>query len=296
MLKRNFLLPGEYTIDLKVSTLARSYILYIPDKRSSSLPLVVMLHGAGGTATGSSLHYGWKELAAKEGFAAVFPEAIHQDQTMPPSFKTNPKVWNDGSEKGFPAKLQIDDIGYLNAVLDDVAFKCDLDENRIYLTGFSNGASMTFRAGIEMADRVAAIAPVSGYLWLKTPRPARPLSLMLIEGTADRFNPLEGGGGFNPWRNREDPKPSMIDSVLQWVKLIGANEDPWIELEGNLVRKFTYTQGKNGTKAILITIEGHGHEWPGTPRVLPETLTGKSIKSLHATETIWNFFQSQQLS
>lgn len=285
--------PGDHTFSVQSGGVTRNYMLHVPPKSNNEgapLPAVMVLHGAGSSAMGSSRHYGWREKADKEGFVAIFPEAtpLHQGDA---SFRWNPKVWNDGSGRGFTEKHPIDDIAYLRAVLDDVIAKVKLDVKKIYCTGFSNGASMCFRAGVELSDRFAAIAPVSGHLWLTSPKPERPISMMLIAGTADPINPIDGGPAKNPWQHTAEMKPAMIDSVKAWVKLIGAPEEPAMVEEHGIVKTFHYGPGKGDCVAIFIVITGQGHEWPGTPRVLAEKLSGKSVTSINATDVIWSFFK-----
>lgn len=291
------LVPGDYTFSLQSGGVGRHYMLRVPPIIESNpdkpLPVVMVLHGAGSTAMGSSRHYGWREKADKEGFLAVFPEATPL-RTSGSALRWNPNVWNDGSGRGFTEKHAIDDIAYLRTVLDDVAAKTPVDSEHVFCTGFSNGASMCFRVGVEMADRIAAIAPVSGHLWLKDPKPARPISMMLIAGTADPLNPIDGGPAKNPWEHKAEMKPPMEDSVKAWVKIIGASDDPTDIVEKGDVKTFTYGPGPTGAVAVFIVITGQGHEWPGAPRVLPEGLSGRAVDSINATNTIWSFFTERK--
>src|SRR5690606_3108353 len=132
-------------------------------------------------------------LARAEGCIAAFPEGTRRDPSQPQSFRHNPQSWNDGSGRGHVAAAGVDDVAFALALIDEISRRYEVDAARVYAAGFSNGGSMVFRLAAEAADRVAAAAPVAGHLWVAAPRPARPVPLMLICGSADPLNPLEGG-------------------------------------------------------------------------------------------------------
>jgi len=286
--------PGDYYFSVGRGATTRPYLLHVPQhNKNENLPLVMMLHGAGGTASGAADHYGWREQADAGRFIVVFPQGLPFDLSRPANFRENPNVWDDFSGRMDKTKRP-DDVAYLSEVLDDVASRCPVDRNRIYLTGFSNGASMTFRMGIELADRFAAIAPVSGHCWNKNITPKRPVPMLFIVGTADPLNPIDGGMGANPWGARI-PKPPYADSVTTWRAAIGAADSPASTQKADGVTTLTYL-GAGGCPLIYVTIDGQGHEWPGQRRVLPRFLSGNNLSTPDATALIWNFFKTQSLS
>lgn len=285
-------LPFQYESKIvDVDGLSRKYLVHLPSNLSPKYPVVLFLHGAGGTAEGALNHYGWVEKSDQESFIAVFPEATPIDLSNPPNFRTNPNVWNDGSGSG---KERTDDISFLKKVINDVLKEYWGDPNRVYITGFSNGASMTFRAGIELSDSVKAIAPVSGHLWQKYPKPKKLMSLLLITGDADPLNPLEGGAAKNIWNVGKEKRPSMKESIKIWLGLLGIGEGEKKVKQENGITKVFYGPNKTGLEVIYMIIRGQGHEWPGKPRVLPEFLTGNNVLNFSATDTIWDFFKSQR--
>lgn len=266
----------------------RSYLLHVPSSyQGKAVPLVIFLHGAGGNSEGAARHNGWLEKADQEGFIAVFPQGAPLDPKREGHFFTNPNIWNDGLHR---STIPVDDIAYLRKVIGDVTQSYKIDPKKIYLTGFSNGASMTFRAGIEMSDLLAAIAPVSGHLWLKDPKPRKKLSMMLITGDADPLNPLNGGLAENPWTWSTVNKPPMIDSVLTWLKVLNLDPSKKRVVERNGVTYTTYGPNDQGKEVIFIVIKGQGHIWPCGVNWMPERYVGKPQDTLNATETIWNFF------
>lgn len=287
--------PGEHLREVLAEGNRRPYRVHVPNRYdpASPLPVLVVLHGGGGSAAFVSQVYGWPELSEREGCLAVFPEATAEDPARPAAVRENPRIWNDGSKRSAVARRNVDDIGYLAAVLDDLQANYAVDANRVFMTGFSNGASMTFRAGIELSDRLAAIAPVSGHLCVQNPRPARPLSMLYIIGLADPLNPLAGGTTRTPWGTTRE-KPPVMDSILTWVRLIEASEQPRVLRHSDGVKHVRYGPGQSCCEVQMCTIEGQGHEWPGARRTLPRIISGPQTNKLNATQAIWDFFAAVQ--
>ena len=186
---------GDHNITIRVGELDRHYTVHVPPgyNGKTSVPVVIMLHGGGGTGKAAATETGWGAKADKAGFLAVFPDAMPPDPTKPSRFRGNPQLWNDGSDRFYPGQKAPDDIGFVNAMLDEMIARFAVDQRQIFVTGFSNGASMSFRIGAELSNRIAAIAPVAGALWLEPLRLERPVSMIYITGTADPLNPIEGG-------------------------------------------------------------------------------------------------------
>jgi len=252
---------GDHRVSLPYGGLDRSYLLHIP-QASGPLPLVMMLHGAGGSADFAAEETGWSVLADHDHFALVYPEGLAVRPERPAKFLTNPQEWNDGSDRG-----RHDDVGFLAAVLDDLAPL--IDPSRVYLTGFSNGAGLAFRFAAERADRVAAIAPVSGHCWIRNPTPARAIQTFYLIGDSDPLVPLQGGTARTPWGKVEN-RPTVDETLKRWGKAIG--QPPGSEL------------------FPVRVIAGHGHHWPGGKALLGERLGGPASNQVDATAEIWRFF------
>ncbi|MEN6371697.1 MAG: PHB depolymerase family esterase [Armatimonadota bacterium] len=276
---------------ISIGSLERRYIVYVPDSYYTQkfVSLVIMLHGGGGTAKGAMEETGWTRKADKEGFIAAFPEAIRQDESQPPRFLRNPQFWNDGSGRAYSGKENVDDVGFINAMIDDLMSSYVIDKRKIFITGFSNGASMTYRAGVELSKRIAAIAPVSGHLWTKPETLEREVSVLAITGVEDPLNPFNGGETVSPWRDKEI-KPPMAGSIRAWAKLIGCSESIEIRRDENGVKIEAYKGCRNGVEALFCAIDGLGHVWPGGKSLLHERIVGKGSDKLDATDTIWQFF------
>jgi polyhydroxybutyrate depolymerase len=286
--------PGDHTIELNLNGLKRYYVVHVPAAYDGKtpVPVVIMFHGGGGKARGAMEETGWSAKADKENFLAVYPEGVPRDPARRASFVSNPQSWNDGSQRAIVAASlkNIDDAGFVNAMLDDLDSKFRIDPRRLYATGFSNGASMTFRAGRELSARLAAIAPVAGSDWLDQPAPAQPLSLLYMTGTADPLNPLEGGaimlGGKPAGR-----KPPVREFIHKWVQMLGCAPEPKTVYDRDGVKGIAYASCHENTAVTFYTVEGMGHFWPGGMSHLPERVIGKSFHKISATDLIWEFFQ-----
>lgn len=289
--------PGSHALTIVVNGLERSYIVYVPAsyRPQTPSPLVIMLHGGGGTARAAMWETEWAEKADKEGFLAVFPNAMPRNPARRSSFAGNPQLWNDGSDRFYPGQEAPDDVGFIAAMLDDLAARFTLDKRRIFATGFSNGASMSFRIAAELSDRVVAIAPVAGALWFDPPKFQRPISMCYITGTADPLNLIEGGvpklatGASDNVRAK--PKPPVRDSVLKWVKAFGCPETTASISDAEGLHIETYSLCMGTAEVVYIAVDGLGHTWAGGKSLLPERMVGKSSKRIRATDVIWEFFR-----
>ena len=275
----------------------REYIVYVPASCDSAkpVPLVIMLHGFGGTGLNAAKETGWSAKADQESFIIVYPEASRPDPLKPQNFRRNPQAWNDGSGRFHAAEKKIDDVRFIAAILDQISVEYKLDSDRIFVTGFSNGASMAFRLGAELSQRFAAIAPVAGTCWIDKPEPMRAISLCYITGLADSLNPIEGGfpklafGGKEQGGAAKPPVQSFIDS---WVKSLGCSGQPQSDEASSGVRKQRYGMGRSNAEVMFITVEGLGHHWPGGVSQAPNFLVGKPSDKLKASDVIWDFFKS----
>jgi polyhydroxybutyrate depolymerase len=275
--------------------LTRTYRLHVPVTydQSRPMPLVIALHGGGGT--GARMEKltlgGFNTLADRDGFLVVYPDGIE-------------KHWNDGraTVKYRTIREKIDDVGFISALIDHLVTERRVDKHRVYVTGISNGAMMSFRLACELTGKIAAIAAVSGNLpYDLAPHcsPARPISVMMISGTADPLMPY-GGGEVGTKRVKVGRVLSVAQTVKFWTAHDQCSPTPAVTWEtprpprdGTRVRKAAYRGGREGSEVILYTIEGGGHSWPRGHQYLPEFLVGTTSQNLDATEVIWNFFKGQ---
>lgn len=275
-------------ITLTVGGAAREYLLFVPPGGGPQ-PLVVFLHGAGGTAAWADGETGWSAHAAREGFALALPEGTAPHPDRPPKFLTNPRRWNDGSGNSVG---DADDVAFLAAVLDDAPARAPIDAARVYLSGFSNGAGMTFRAAAKLAARFAAVAPVAGLCWLPDPKPARPVPTLYLVGASDPLIPLRGGDVRSPWLHRIVRRPPVAESLERWAAGLGCGVVPHLESDADGVRVEAYP---GAVEFRTVVVEGLGHHWPGGKGQLTEKIGGKPSDKLDATAEVWRFFRRHAL-
>jgi polyhydroxybutyrate depolymerase len=178
----------------------------------------------------------------------------------------------------------------VNALLDEVMARYPVDRHRMYATGFSNGASMAFRVGRELAGRIAAIAPASGSDWLDQPSVSRPVPLLYITGTDDPLNPLEGGEQ-KLMRRTVGTKPPVDEQLGKWVTMLGCPPVPEVVRDSNGVRGVAYGPCREGSEVLYYTVEGMGHAWAGGKSTLPQWMVGKTSEKIKANDLIWDFFK-----
>src|SRR5439155_26061059 len=137
----------------------------------------------------------------REGFVLLVPEALPLDPSRPANFLKNPTWWNDGSPAATTAQREVDDVAFLTSLIDEWA------EGPVFVTGFSNGAAMTFRLAAVLSERLSAIAPVAGYCWQELAPLPRPVPTLYLLGKDDPLVPVEGGRVRSPWGWVEDRPP-----------------------------------------------------------------------------------------
>ncbi|MGC1401138.1 MAG: PHB depolymerase family esterase [Candidatus Binatus sp.] len=283
--------PGDHEEMLQFGGMARSFIVHVPSgfDPHRKTPVVIMLHGRGGSGARVENQTGWDALADRENFLAVFPDATPQSPDQPPNFRTNPRQWNWSSGNGGGAGKQGDDVGFIAALIDLLESSYGADPARVYVTGFSNGGSISWVLGAELTSRIAAIAPVSGELWSKPLKLTGAMPTLFIIGTADPLNPLAGGSATSPWGNAQNHAP-VEDTLSGWRDALGCTGEPRTVRDSGGLHDVLWNKCAHG-EFEYVTVEGQGHVWPGAQVALPH-IFGNSINLLDATSTIWTFFKA----
>lgn len=272
---------GRYTIQIPVDQVNRTAGVYIPEAyedSSDAFPLVIVMHGAGGSGSGIESVSGFNELAESEGFIAVYPDGISG-------------VWND-NRSGSAQLREIRDVAFIEQMIDFLMSKLNIDERRVYATGHSMGAMMSYRLACELPERVAAVAGVASTMpEYIAPLCAdmTPVPVMIIQGTDDMVIPwtgyMAGRGGYM----------SAADSLRYWgwhnacqsYSGIMPHEDT--TEDGTVVLMQGYTDCAGGADVVLIGIYYGGHTWPGHPFGEPNNL-GVTSMDIDASRVIWEFF------
>ena len=274
---------------LRLQDRERSYILHTPPalQDEAALPLVLVFHGGYDSPENAISNTGFNSLADRERFLVAYPSGIN-------------KHWNDG--RGV-ANAGIDDVAFVRAMIDDIRQIRRVDHRRIFATGASNGGMFTQRLACELADSIAAFAPVISSLpeaIHQRCKPSRAVSVLMINGTDDKMVPWQGGemkgkGGrilsvpasVEFWARHADcPATSSVASQIL------PDRDP---RDRTRVRRTHYSACRAGAEVEFLEIEGGGHTWPGGDNRQMPLLLGNTSRDIEATQEIWTFFLRQAL-
>ena len=260
--------------------IARTYRIYHPAAAPAHPALVMMLHGGFGDGANAERADGWDAVAERQGFVVAYPDGIG-------------RAWNAGTCCGTPHQRNIDDVAFLTAVVRDAEARDGVDPQRVFVTGMSNGAIMAYRMACEAPISIAAIGPVAGDLLVPCTSPRGPVSVLAIHGTADQNVPLKGGYGTRGFTHTDHT--SVADSLARW-RAIDRCGSPQVTRRAPVTTETTACAG--GAAVDLITIEGAGHQWPGSKP--PPAWAARMLDldqpstALDATAVLWEFFSRHQ--
>lgn len=286
---------GDVLRTVNIGDLDRQYEFHRPGRieTTKALPVVIAFHGGGGNPQSMRKLSGLNSKADEAGFIVVYPYGTGRLENR---FLT----FNGGSCCGYAMENQIDDVGFVRALLDDLAAVTRIDPRRVYATGLSNGGIISYRVAAELADRIAAIAPVGGPLMLESIQPSRAVSVMHFHGTADESAPFKGGYGKGYMGKGGVTEFKSVEFTLnQWIEANGCQKTPSIEPlpdkadDGMTCTRKTWSGGRDGSEVVLIEIENGGHTWPGMEP--PVAMLGQSTKDISANDLMWEFFQKHAL-
>jgi len=272
--------PGDATRTLVYAGIERTFILHIPAGYTATrpTPLVLAFHGIGLNAEEMIRISGLSKQADTAGFIVVYPNGTGET-----------KSWNGGHCCGEAAKNNVDDVGFVRALIADLTALASIDPRRVYATGFSNGAIMVYRLACELSDRIAAIGPVAATQILddqKVCRPAKSVPLIHFHGTADRLNPYDGGSTAAGFKY-----VAVKDAIGFWAEK-NACPAPARTESGN-IRRDLYAPCAQNSAVELYTIVNGEHAWPGGEAVDPRI--GKPTMETSATPLMWEFFATHPM-
>lgn len=270
---------GSLSHTISVNGLSRSYLLYAPRSLAKErAPLVIVLHGGGGGGEQIMEMAGWNEEAERRGWLVAYPNGSGR-------FGNKLLTWNAGGCCGYAQDNNIDDVTFIRKLIQDVGTRYPLNEQRVYVTGISNGAMLTYRIACEMSGSIAAIAPISGTQEVSNCRPRYPVSVMHFHGTADQNVPFDGGYGDRAKIKIE--KRSVMSTLDEWRQHDRCGNKESVSVQGDTT--FTKVACDAGNEVILAKIEGGGHAWPGAKVA---TRSGQvSSRNIDATREMAVFFE-----
>lgn len=266
--------------------ITRSYVVRAPREsvqRNARMPLVVVLHGGGGNAAVAESVTGFTEKAVKEGFIVVYPEGTSR-------FRDKLLTWNAGHCCGYAMHNRVNDVGFIDALIDKLVEDYPVDPKRIYATGMSNGGMMAHRLGIELSNRFAAIAPVVATLFGDENKPAYPVSAIMLNGMLDKSVPYQGGtpGGRFPDAWDGMAAQPALEQAAFWANANACTNAPDKRDSGAFILwQYPCPAGRD---VELYLVKDNGHAWPGGQ---PGGRRGdKPSSALSGTDVIWAFFKA----
>jgi polyhydroxybutyrate depolymerase len=276
---------GVETLALDSGGLARTAIVAVPTTAlGSPAPLVVALHPLTQSAQWMRDVTQLEQAAEAAGMVVVFPEGIEGS-------------WNGGDCCGAAADDEIDDIQFVRDVVAAVQETWCIDPARVHATGFSNGGFLSHRLACQAADVFASVAPVSGVLGIEPDdcNPPRPVPVMHFHGTADEFEPYEGGSPpllgflgplFFDFR-------SVEETIMFWRDEDGCSGASSVDYDSGDTTCESWKACDASSQVTLCTIDGGGHTWPGGVGQLE--VQGKTSQDVDATARILEFFAAHPM-
>ena len=251
----------------------RDYRLYVPSNYTlgTQVPLVFNLHGYTSNAVQQQGYSEMDAVAEANDFLVCYPNGVGA-------------AWNVGWSFGSTE----DDVGFISALIDELATVYSIDKSRVYSCGMSNGGFMSYRLACELNDRIAAVASVTGSL---VPgfvcEPGKPVPVLEIHGTADAVVSYNGTAGVS----------IGVEEVIEfWATNNNCEATPdTTDIENSSLldlctaTRYDYDECDD-SKVSLIKINGGGHTWPGAS--IPFGVTNQDF---NASETIWEFFSQFKL-
>jgi len=291
--------PGDYFRFMIHDFRLRTYRMHIPSCYTGDepLPIILVLHGHPSNSKMMQLGVELDEKADEEGFIVVYPDG---EKAPCPLFMFALLMmlqrgcwWNAWD---YNKINRVDDVDFIRELINKLQENININTSRIYITGISGGALMTYRLGAELSDIVAAIAPVAGTvggIWFNQPNdsapyiipePSNPVPTVIFHGLEDRNVPYEGG-----WiEGKLGPIPfsvyylSVNESVSFWVDHNNCNPEPEVNVSGNII-KTTYADGDDDSEVVLYTVIDGGHEWFGSS-FFPD-------RHFSINDNMWDFFE-----
>jgi polyhydroxybutyrate depolymerase len=275
---------------------SRASRVHVPAGYSGAgpVPLVVVIHGGGGTSSAIETSSRWSTLSDTVGCLVAYPQGLSLDASGVDDPAGELAYWaNDRGTR--PDQFGIDDVGMIAGLVDDIAGAAELDADRVYAMGMSNGGMMVHRLGRDSARYWAGLCAVSGS-YTATPSvtpfaPSSPVSMLIMHGTSDTIVPYDGGavsgqGGAvigaeasrDLWLGADGITAAAVVTDL-----------PDTVSDGCTSRRFDQSGGEADTRVALIRIDGGNHSWPGGSGATGAGAGSKTDDFL-ATDTAWTFF------
>lgn len=274
------LFANTITLNMNFENTARSFLVHFPPgfTNAQQLPLVFNLHGLGSDGPQEEFYSRMSETADTNHFVVCYPNGIANS-------------WNSGFQ--LPYNSSPDDVGFISKIIDTLHGLYNIDLNRVYCCGMSNGGFQSYRVACDLENRIAAIASVTGSTTELTAQNcvlARQVPVLEIHGTADPLVPYSGLSG----------EKSVEDNISFWLGKNGCSHIsdtlhfPDVDVhDSSTVERIRYTHCSNQAEVWFYKITGGGHTWPNA---YINWIYGPTNRDFDASQEIWNFFNRFTLS
>lgn len=262
--------------------ITRTYSFYVPASYvpGQAVPLVLNLHGYTSNGSQQAIYGNFTSIADTAGFIVV-----HPDGTIDPN--SSQRFWNFGI-----LGSNVNDIGFLEALIDTISAHYSINPSRVYSTGMSNGGFMSYYLACQ-SNRFAAVGSVTGSMSIpmyNSCNPSNPIPTIHVHGTTDLVVSYIGSS----------TSKGAEEVSLFWATKNGCNLTPAITpvpntniIDNATAERYLYSGGTNGHTVELFKVTGGGHTWPGTSVPLPSN--GNTCMDFSASKEIWRFFSQYEL-
>lgn len=280
-------------VSVEFNGLQRSYRIHVPKvyDGSNAVPLVIALHGYADSPRLIEMYSNLSRKAEEENFIVVYPKGTAGEGVEPLSFNANICC-------GYAQKHKIDDVSYVNFLIDKISKEYNIDSKKIYVTGMSNGGMLAHLVGLKLSHKVAAIAPVSATVGSKISEinsyftyfqnTYSPVPVIMFHGREDTKVPFDGGLGARNFYEF----PSFYDSLDFWLTNNECQKRPETISDQPKYKYERFTNCKDGVSVEYYAVSGR-HVWPGT---FTRLIRGLQTKHIDATEMMWDFFKNNPKS
>jgi polyhydroxybutyrate depolymerase len=299
---------GDYELAVEHDGRTRTTLVHVPEKAAEGRPMPVVLnfHGGGGNARAHRDYVRMDALADREGFIVAYPNGTGR-------LEEKLLTWNAGLCCGYAVTEKVDDVGFVRVLLAALGGRAPVDTARVYATGLSNGAMMSYRLAAQASERIAAIAPVAGSMVLPErhpddPTPAlavpgkRAVPIMHIHSVDDRRALYYGGLGEPfPMTGLRTRHPHAEEVLYNWVTFEACAPKPAIAevrqgargtaTAEHTATKYVFSGCRDGAEIVLWKLAGAGHVWPGGRLDYHPRLLGPGTDVIDANEEMWKFFR-----
>ena len=241
----------------------REYVFYIPNSYdgTSSVPLMLNFHGFGGSASDYMQEADMRSLAEADTFILIYPQGSSLDGIS---------HWN-ACPLGGDYKSDADDFGFVEAIINEIASQYNVDTERIYAAGYSNGGMMAYGLANYKSDLVAAVASVSGVMLECRGSTNHPMPVVHLHGTSDGVLPYNGSSDWS----------SAQSTLDYWINFNNTITSPTVSHDNSgemSIEHHVYDQGDSSVSVEHYKFIGGDHVW------FSATYQGQST-----SELVWNF-------